>query len=378
MGTWSQFSGSSATSGVTPGGAAGGDLSGTYPNPGVAKVNGAALPASKAYVGTNSSSQIIDATATPLVAAQMPALTGDVTNTVGTLATTVGRINGTAFAGTNGDVVSFGAANIPADSGVVAANLVVASAPGAGIARFAGSTQTATSAELSGDVTTSGSNAATVIRINGASVPLTKSFLGSNGSGQLTDASATVVAAAQLPAATSATAGAVKIGVAHFLNTASSTTGTASTQNNATVYSFYIPYHITVSNISVYCAVVDNSSNTYDIMGFGPGAVGSTSVNKAFNTGSLTGSVTFATTGQKFIALTGAPITLAPGWYAAGSSTTSASPLLKLGCVGTSASQITMWNSAAVSNGSTLSPSSITTPAAAIAVNGNSLNIALY
>ena len=54
------------------------------------------------------------------------ALTGDVTNTAGACATTVGAINGTAFTGTNGHLVSFGAANTPADSGVVAANVVTA------------------------------------------------------------------------------------------------------------------------------------------------------------------------------------------------------------------------------------------------------------
>jgi hypothetical protein len=45
----------------TPSGAAGGDLSGTYPNPGVVQVHGASVPASKAVVGTNSLSQIVDA-----------------------------------------------------------------------------------------------------------------------------------------------------------------------------------------------------------------------------------------------------------------------------------------------------------------------------
>ena len=45
----------------------------------------------------------------------------------------VSKINGTAFSGTSGHLVSFGAANIPADSGVVAANAVVASSPGAGL-----------------------------------------------------------------------------------------------------------------------------------------------------------------------------------------------------------------------------------------------------
>lgn len=65
------------------------------------------------------------------------------------------QLNGTAFSGTNGHLVSFGAANIPADSGLVAANEVNASSPGAGIAHFAGGTQTVTSSavSLTADVT---------------------------------------------------------------------------------------------------------------------------------------------------------------------------------------------------------------------------------
>jgi hypothetical protein len=42
-----------------PGGSAGGDLSGTYPNPGVAKVNGLAVPVSQNPVSTNGSGQFI-------------------------------------------------------------------------------------------------------------------------------------------------------------------------------------------------------------------------------------------------------------------------------------------------------------------------------
>lgn len=48
---------------ITNSTAAGGDLNGTYPNPGVAQVNGAVVPASAGVAGTNSSRQIVTATA---------------------------------------------------------------------------------------------------------------------------------------------------------------------------------------------------------------------------------------------------------------------------------------------------------------------------
>jgi hypothetical protein len=59
---------------------------------------------------------------------QMPALTGDTTSSAGSCATSTSKINGTSFAGTNGDVVLFGAANIPVDSAILGANLVTAAA----------------------------------------------------------------------------------------------------------------------------------------------------------------------------------------------------------------------------------------------------------
>ena len=50
-------------------------------------------------------------------------LSGDAT-TSGSNVVTVSKINGTSFSGTNGDVVSFGAANTPSDTGFLATNVV--------------------------------------------------------------------------------------------------------------------------------------------------------------------------------------------------------------------------------------------------------------
>jgi hypothetical protein len=86
---------------------------------------------------------------------------------------------------TNGHVVQAAGANkTTSDSGVVAANLVVASSPGAGIAHFAGSTQTVTSSLIVAADITSATITGTQLA---ASLALVTPLLGTPTSGVLTN-----------------------------------------------------------------------------------------------------------------------------------------------------------------------------------------------
>jgi hypothetical protein len=96
-------------------------------------VNGTTIPASQTLVyaggplGTPSSGTATNLTG--YTAAHLPTitLTGDTTGAAsgGSIATTTVKINGTAFSGTSGDLVSFGAGNTPADSAIAASNVAL-------------------------------------------------------------------------------------------------------------------------------------------------------------------------------------------------------------------------------------------------------------
>lgn len=163
---------------------------------------------------TNKSIAASEVNSGTLAAAQMPALTGDATSTSGTVATTVAKINGTALSGlatgilknttatgvpsiaTSADIISDfsgtcssatflrgdGSCQTPAGGGSVSTT----GTPATGnLSKFSGAT-TITNGDLSGDVTTAGALATTVVKINGAAVPASAALLASNGSSQPT------------------------------------------------------------------------------------------------------------------------------------------------------------------------------------------------
>jgi len=158
---------------LPPSGAAAGDLSGSYPNPTVAAIKGGSIPTSAAVLGTNSSQQLVAATAAQIVSAIgstsitnatnfSGSLSGDVTGTQG--ATSVGKINGGSVPA-SATVIGTNSSSQPVSAATTGSGNVVLSASPTMTGTLAGASET-----LSGTLSVTGTTTlqANVTLENGA------------------------------------------------------------------------------------------------------------------------------------------------------------------------------------------------------------------
>ena len=169
------------------------DVSGTLPiaNGGT---NAASAPSSGSILNT-SSTTAASFTVTPTLGlsgtagtlAMFPA-SGNFTTTIGSAATASNTVLFFASAPTNGHVIDCVTSSTTCtltDAGFLAADVLLYHTPATGIARTTSSSQSVVSTELSGDATTSGSNAVTVVQVEGAVIPTSAAVIGTNSSKQL-------------------------------------------------------------------------------------------------------------------------------------------------------------------------------------------------
>ncbi len=147
-------------------------------------------------------------------------------------------------------------------------------------------------------------------------------------------------------------------------NSATSTAATtAVTTNHINLYAFYVPNPVTTSNLGYDVQTADNTSNSYDVGAYGPGCINSaTSVPLAFHIGTTAGTTLAPSTGAKTSALSGGPITIAPGWYCFAFTSNASSPAVVFG--GQNSSLFALpFSSASITGGGSSLPSTITAPA---------------
>jgi hypothetical protein len=165
----------------------------------------------------------------------------------------------------------------------------------------------------------------------------------------------------------------------YYQNTTSPTVsggvGSAVATNHIGLAAFYVPSPgLTASHINYQVNTADNTSNSYDVGAYGPGCLnGATNVPLAFHTGTVAGTILAPSTGTKYnLAISGAPVTLSPGWYCAAWTSSATTPAFVWGGV-TNSNQYLFTpfspSTSTTGGGSTL-PAIITAPALSWAVNG--------
>lgn len=146
----------------------------------------------------------------------------------------------------------------------------------------------------------------------------------------------------------------------------------ATTQNHTILYSVYIPgpASYVASNLQYDVATADNTANSYDIGIFGgSGSNGCTNAQTAprvAHTGTVAGTTLAPSTGVKTIALTGAPITIAPGFYCFAITSSGASPAFVIAGQSSSVFSVQFGSGTSQAVGGATLPANITAPAISV------------